>query len=142
MYSVLELARMYKTSKQTMYAKVKSEEMKPYVIDSQDGLKVDPTGLNTLNLIMANSKVAKSQVNGQDDGELLRKHSSELDDHFTEYINHLKGQIEDLKKEKEELKREKQELQVKLDQFLHLLLEKQKQLEAPQSGFWLRLFGK
>lgn len=151
MYSVLELARMYNTSKQTMYTKVKSEEMKPYIIDGEDGIKVDATGLNILNLIMANSKIAKGQVDGQDKAEVIRKHTGETDDHLTHYINHLKQQIDELKKEKEELKRdkketqnkleiEKQEIQVKLDQLINLMINKQQQLEAPKVSIFSRIF--
>jgi chromosome segregation ATPase len=135
MYSVPELARIYKTSKQTMYSKVKTEEMKPYIVDGQEGIKIDPSGLNTLNLIMANSKVAKSQVNGQDDSEHIHNHTDQLDQHLTDYINHLKGQIEDLKRDKQELQHEKQEIQAKHDQLINLLINKQKQLEEPKGFF-------
>lgn len=149
MYSVLDLAKMYNTSKQTMYGKVKSDEMKPYIVNSEDGIKVDPMGLNVLNVLMANSKVKKnsssSQDDSQDDSEPIHKHTGEVDQHLTEYINHLKGQIEDLKREKQELvykyEKEKQEYQLRYDQLFNLFIERQKLLEPPK-GLLAKLFKK
>lgn len=108
MYSIKELADLYKTSRQTIYKKIRSEEMRPYVIDNESGIKVDKEGLNVLNAIMADSKVADKQVDNQNNNEVSHKLTN---DHNTMLYSILQNQIDELRRDKQELQREKQELQ-------------------------------
>jgi predicted RNase H-like nuclease (RuvC/YqgF family) len=153
MYTVQELSAMYKCTRKTMYSKLESDNIQQFIIKTDKGIRLMPEGLNTLNIIMADSKVSREQeVNNQID----TRETPNVDKYFTLYTeqlkiqshelniqnSYLKEQIEDLKQEKEELKREKQELQIRHDQLLTMLLDRQKLLEAPKGGFFSRVFRK
>lgn len=125
MYSVSKLAEMYKTTRQTIYIKLKEEELQPYIIKSDKGLRLQQEGLSVLNVLMGDSKV-KPQENTN-----RQKNNSKLDSSLTpqndsyidKYIQDLHGQIE-------ALKREKQELQLKYDCLVESLINSQKAIES------------
>jgi len=125
LYSVSKLAEMYKTTRQTIYIKLKEEELQPYIIKSDKGLRLQQEGLSVLNVLMGDSKV-KPQENTN-----RQKNNSKLDSSLTpqndsyidKYIQDLHGQIE-------ALKREKQELQLKYDCLVESLINSQKAIES------------
>jgi primosomal protein N'' len=116
---------MYKTTRQTIYIKLKEEELQPYIIKSDKGLRLQQEGLSVLNVLMGDSKV-KPQENTN-----RQKNNSKLDSSLTpqndsyidKYIQDLHGQIE-------ALKREKQELQLKYDCLVESLINSQKAIES------------
>lgn len=102
MYSVIELAKMYGVTRQTMNNKVNSEEMKPYIIND-NGKKIIPEGLNMLNVMMANGHVKQNLQ--ENDIDFYKAITTEKDKH----IELLQKQVEELKLDKERLYNELKE---------------------------------
>lgn len=123
MYSVQKLAKMYNTTRQTIYTKLEHENIKPFVIIDEKGKKLLPDGINALNSLLSDSK-----VNIQKD--------TNLDNSVTSYIDKY---IDDLKSQIERLENDKQRLYFELEQQRKVFL-----LAAPppKKGFIAKLFKK
>jgi hypothetical protein len=93
-YGITELARMFKTTRATIYRKLDTDSIQQYVIQSQKGKKLLQEGLTQFQLIMAESKVTNIQK------------KDEKKDLTDDYINNLKNQIDSLSKDKENLYKE------------------------------------
>lgn len=150
MYGVSELAKMYNTTRQTIYNKFKDERLKEYFAyeDGKKRLKLE--WLQIFNHIMAESK----NIDVNDDDNINAKITDEIDAKpsglTSEYIESLKQQIDDLKKDKSKLQeqlshvlKDNSMLHEKLSQIANTLLEQQRLLEEPKErkGLW-RIFGK
>jgi predicted RNase H-like nuclease (RuvC/YqgF family) len=124
MYSVSKLAELYKCTKPTIYAKLKADALKEFIVEDKKGLKLKVEGLNVLNVIMAESNVKQEPQQEQ-------THSEDTE----RYIRALEEQIKELKQDKEELKQDK-------DKLFHELTEQRKLLtgEGQRKGFFKRLF--
>jgi hypothetical protein len=100
MYSVVDLAKMFNTTRSTIYNKLESESIQEYIITTKQGKRLQKDGINVFQLIMAESKVVSNatdiqQINKQVDNNLN-----------TDYIDSLNKQIEELKNDKTRLYKE------------------------------------
>jgi hypothetical protein len=134
MYGSTDLAKMYDTTKQTMTIKMQDSRLKPYLIQVGNGKKLSVDGLNTLNLIMADSKVVKikskvdESLNEQNDSKNDDKYIDKYISSLLQTIDNLTARIDSVESEKLELKEINKELTLKLInwQDRQLLLEEGK----------------
>lgn len=97
-YSVAELASMYGVTRQTMYNHLRSDDVKPYLVQTNKGLKYAVDGINMLNVIMA-TKVTTH--NKQTPGDELESKSYNNDtSNQDKIIQVLQQQIDELKADK------------------------------------------
>lgn len=131
MFSVGELAKRFGVSRQTIYNKFSTEELKQYVID-ENGAKLVATGLDILTRLLADGKA------GQQVTKKIEQHRQDEVDtkesYFDKYVKSLESQIE-------ELKREKAALQAKYDFIVERLFSfEQKLLESKEhKTIWQKL---
>jgi tRNA uridine 5-carbamoylmethylation protein Kti12 len=141
MYSVTELAKIFNTTRKTIYTKLETDNIQSYVEDTKQGKRLKKEGFNILQLLMSESKVTEDKQNN----------SVTYTEHIQDHINSLKSQIETLRIDKdkqiEELKEEikyfKEEKKTEVE-FLReqlkqtqLLTETKKQ---EKKSFWDKLF--
>ena len=145
MYTVTDLADLFNTSRNTIYSKLKSSKIKEFVVKTEKGSRLKKEGLNTLQLLMSESKV---NVNLTQES-VKDKSYLEID----EFVNFLKVQIDEFKQERLDWKKEKAEMHKKYDAMVEkydavvgVILEQQKQqllLESEKNRpFWKKLFFK
>jgi hypothetical protein len=116
-YSATELAKMFNTTARTIYRKFEEPSIKKYVVMTRLGKRLEKEGLNELNLIMAESKVAnnsKKKVNSEDDNDAI--------------VETLKKQIQELKDDKINLKEDKTRMFEEIKKRDELLIYKEEQL--------------
>jgi chromosome segregation ATPase len=116
MYTVSELAKMFNTTKATIYSKLEDSDLSDEIIHDKRGKKLTQKGLSKLQLIMAESRVAKNT-----DVSI-----NEKIDYKDEYINNLKKQIQDLQKDKEDLKNDKTKIESEKERLFNELNNKDK----------------
>ena len=97
MYGVTQLAKMYGTTRQTIYNKLEDSRLKEFVID-KDGKKLILDGLNMFNVVMAEGKVRQPK-----DAEKDISDTSKLNEMTQKYIVELERQINVLTADKERL---------------------------------------
>lgn len=127
-YTATQLAKMFKISRTTVYSKFEHQELNKYVHDTEQGKKLDKEGLDTLRILLANSK-----VNVQQNTTVTTEKTAV----YEQYINSLLEQITYLKKEVDDLKNKNELLTNHLLQRDRLMLESE---EQKKSGFFKRLF--
>jgi FtsZ-binding cell division protein ZapB len=136
MYTVTNLATMFNTSRNTIYAKLKDARIKEFVYQTEKGLRLKQDGFSVLQLLLSESKL---NINSTEEGKNENNTDNEL-------IKVLREQIEELKVEKTELKKEISEWQKKYDAIVGVVLEQQKQqllLESEKNRpFWKKIFFK
>jgi len=134
MFSVGELAKRFGVSRQTIYNKVATEELKPYVIDN-NGAKLTPDGLDVLTELLADGKAGKQVTK-----KFEQHRQAEIDtkeSYLDKYVKSLEAQIEELKKEKAGLQVKYDVMVERLFSFEQKLLESQEQKE--HRSIWQRL---
>jgi len=94
MYSVTELARMYNTTRATIYSKLQDESILQYVAETKNGKRLQKEGLNQFQLLMAESK--KSIERCTTNTQLYTNYTNE-------YIDNLKARIAELENDKKML---------------------------------------
>lgn len=136
MYGVSELAKMYSTTRQTVYNKFKDERLQEYLTYEDGKKRLKPEGLQLFGHVMADCKTSDVKINNDVDVNFTSENRSIIDSLTKEYIESLKQQIEDLKKDKSIL-------QEQLTQVMNTLIERQRLLDEPQrsKSLW-RIFGK
>ena len=115
-YGITELAKIFNTTRATIYRKLDTESMQQYVIQSQKGKRLLQEGLTQFQLIMAESKVTNIQK------------KDEKKDLTEDYIDTLKTQIDSLNKDKENLYKEIAEKNVQLNTAYDIINNSQKLL--------------
>jgi ATP phosphoribosyltransferase len=131
MYSVTELAKMFKTTRKTIYTKLNTENIQEYVENTKNGKRLLENGLSEFQLIMANSKISQENQNQEFD---TKHKSNDYYSPFThDYINQLKEEITELKKDKEYLR-------IQLNNSQELLKTRDNLLEKTQKKILL-LYG-
>lgn len=137
MFSVGELAKRFGVSRQTIYNKFSTEELKQYVVD-ENGAKLVATGLDVLTRLLADGKagqqVAKKFEQARQD-EVDTK-----DNYFDKYVKGLESQIEELKREKLGLQAKYDVMVDRMFSFEQKLLESQSHKE--RKTIWKKLFNK
>ena len=116
MYSALDLARMFNTTKVTIYKKLKDKSLLEFIKETDNGKKLMQEGLNQFQLLMSESKVSYKVTNKQKkinlsftstDNNDYQDNYEKIDSNFTkvnnDYIENLKEQIDYLKKDRERL---------------------------------------
>src|SRR5512135_1299163 len=100
MYSVQQLSKMYKCTRQTIYVKLEHPDIQPYITKNEKGLRLLPEGLSVLNTILSESKLRHDiqEVDSNLDIPLTTKTS-----YIDKYILSLEEQIKELKLDKEKL---------------------------------------
>lgn len=97
MYGVTQLAKMYGTTRQTVYNKLEDSRLKEFVID-KDGKKLILDGLNMFNVVMAEGRVRPPKDTEKDEPV-----TTKLDEMTQKYIAELERQITVLTGDKEKL---------------------------------------
>ena len=97
MYTVMKLAKMYGTTRQTIYNKLDDARLKEFVIDD-NGKKLVTEGLNMLNVIMAEGRAGQQKDDKKDESN-----TSKLDEMTQKYIAELERQISVLNDDKQRL---------------------------------------
>jgi len=130
MFSVGELAKRFGVSRQTIYNKVATEELKPYVIDN-NGAKLTSSGLDVLTALLADGKAGQQVAK-----KFERQRQDEVDNkggNPDKYTSLLEQNIKELKQEIQDLKTEKQGIQAKYDAMVERVFSfEQKLLESKQ----------
>jgi fructose-specific phosphotransferase system component IIB len=99
MYSVADLAKMFKTTRKTIYTKLDTESIQEYIKETKQGKRLLEEGLTQFQLIMADSKVLQDKQNSKQD--TIQQSNDYYTTHIQDYINQLKSEIDELKKDKE-----------------------------------------
>jgi hypothetical protein len=118
MYSVADLAKIYNTTRKTIYKKMDTPSIKKYIKSTQNGKKLMPEGFNEFQLLMSMSRVyTKSDSIHEVKSQKTEK--VDIKDMYTkEHINDLKQQIEELKNDKLKLFEELQNKNMLLEKAL------------------------
>lgn len=128
MYTVVQLSRIYKVSRRTIYRYLESSELQDYVTTVDNVLQLKQEGLQVLNVLLGNSKVT------------IKAH----EENSIDVTSVMQSQIEELKKDKERLILQNKELQDKLDIQIEKLNTNMQILITGQTetkkSFWKRLF--
>lgn len=137
MYSATQLSKMFKTTRATIYSKFKHTDIQKFVVDTKQGKKLLPEGLNQFQLLMSESKVYK-------ESEHKAIQPVQLDTSFkNNYINSLRDQIEHLKQENEILRDDKnKQIEDLREDKEKLLNQLEKQIELAKNSQLLLLEGK
>lgn len=141
MYTVSELAKMFNTTRQTIYNKLESEDLQPFINKTDKGLRLQIEGMNALQLIMSESKIApKTEIDNNFTTltpSIDVTKTPQNNPYLDKYIETLHQNINDLKQENERLRAE---LQSKDKMLFDTLTRQQLLLEDKQGkekrGFW------
>lgn len=147
MYSIVELAEMYGCSRTTIYNKLEKTELKPFLVETDTGLKFHPDGINIFNTIMAGSKSAQLKINKKEQDNLEEENKL---DYQELYIKELQTKIDYILQVNNKLEKEKQdaieraendrkELIARVNFLTDELLNKNKLLESPK-GIFKKIF--
>jgi peptidoglycan hydrolase CwlO-like protein len=115
-YGITELAKMFNTTRATIYRKLEQEYIKEYVIQTTKGKKLLQEGLSHFQILMAESRVTNNQK---------KEPSNDFKD---EYIDNLKKQVDSLSKDKENLYKEIEEKNNQLNNAYQIINNSQKLL--------------
>lgn len=144
MYTVQDLAKRYKCTRQTIYKKFEDDKLKQYTYKDDKGLKLKQEGLEVLNYLMANSNVnTKKQETNK---EIDVKHTVEKVTDNDKYIDSLNRQIEMLSRQVENLQEDKKSLEVDKSRLFEELREQRKLLTSSEvvkiepRGLFKRIF--
>ena len=133
MYSVTDLAKMYKCSRQTIYVKFALPELKPYIITDTHGKnqKLTAEGLNSLNTIIVGSKLeSKIKSNQIQEESIVNKPDT---DNLDKLIIQYELNITELRNQVEYFKGQTEKLQVRNDMLISSLMERKTLLEDAEA---------
>lgn len=125
MYSVVELSKIFKVSRNTIYAKLSSPELTEHTEQTEQGLRLKQEGFQVLAVLLGQGKTR--QDNNSSTTIEQPSNNTTLNNFEHEIIEMLKARIEELKQEKEELKKERTEIQLKYDNLVNMFIEQQNQ---------------
>jgi hypothetical protein len=133
-YSVIQLSKIFNVSRNTIYAKLNSDELKEYVEQAEQGLRLNQKGFNMLKIALSNSKNVT---------QMIRSSTADKKEKFehadNKIIEILESQIAELKQEKEDLKKEITEYRTKYDNIVNMFIEQQnnqKLLQERNTSIW------
>jgi predicted RNase H-like nuclease (RuvC/YqgF family) len=129
MYSITDLAKIYNCSRQTIYTKFASEDIKPHIIEGEKGKgqRLTVEGFNILNVLMGDSRVnIKKHENGNNDEIDFSKENGKIVELL---MKQYQIQTDELRQQVEYFKAEIEKLQTKNDSLVDEIMQRQKMLE-------------
>jgi DNA-binding transcriptional MerR regulator len=130
-YKVGELARMFTVSRQTIYSKLKCQEIRPYITQSDKGKVLSLEGLERLRLLLADSMI-DNKVNNK----LTSKEAVQMT-YLDKYVQRLEDQVSKMEARIRELETVNNALMERILQRDVLMLP-----GKTQGGIIARLFGR